>query len=203
MKDNKPDNLINRRDFLRSSLNTIASIAIGGIGGYLIGRSSPEEMVWQLDPNICVQCEKCSQNCVLPQSAVKVVHSFSMCGYCDLCSGYLQPGAKSRDTGAESQLCPTGAIKRTFVEPPYFEYTIDEKLCIGCGKCVKGCGAFGNGSLYLQVKHDLCLNCNECSIARQCPSRAYKRVPASKPYVLRGVESTRFLSKMNKRNNRS
>jgi Na+-translocating ferredoxin:NAD+ oxidoreductase subunit B len=192
MTNEKPDNLINRRDFLRSSLHTVASITIGGIAGFLIGRSSSEEMVWQLDPNICVQCEKCSQNCVLPQSAVKVVHSFSMCGYCDLCSGYLQPGAKSRDTGAESQLCPTGAIKRTFVEDPYFEYTIDENLCIGCGKCVKGCNAFGNGSLYLQVNHDLCLNCNECSIARQCPSRAYKRVPASKPYILRGDESTRF-----------
>jgi len=203
MKDNKPDNLINRRDFLRSSLHTVASITIGGIAGYLIGRSSAEKMVWQLDPNLCVQCEKCSQNCVLPQSAVKVVHSFSMCGYCDLCSGYLQPGAKSRDTGAESQLCPSGAIKRTFVEEPYFEYTIDENLCIGCGKCVKGCGAFGNGSLYLQVKHDLCLNCNECSIARQCPSRAYKRVPASKPYILRGDESTRVLINMNKGNNRS
>ena len=190
MKNDKPDDLINRRDFLRSSLHTVASIAVGGIAGYLIGRSSSEEMVWQLDPNICVQCEKCSQNCVLPQSAVKVVHSFSMCGYCDLCSGYLQPGAKSRDTGAENQLCPTGAIKRTFVEEPYFEYTIDEKLCTGCGKCVKGCGAFGNGSLYLQVKHDLCLNCNECAIARQCPSRAYKRVPASKPYILRGDEGT-------------
>ncbi len=195
MKNNKPDNLINRRDFLRTSLHTVASITIGGIAGFLIGRSSSEEMVWQLDPNICVQCEKCSQNCVLPQSAVKVVHSFSMCGYCDLCSGYLQPGAKSRDTGAENQLCPTGAIKRTFVEDPYFEYTIDKDLCIGCGKCVKGCGAFGNGSLYLQVNHDLCLNCNECSIARSCPSRAYKRVPASKPYILRGSEAARFLGK--------
>jgi electron transport complex protein RnfB len=188
VKNNKPDHLINRRDFLRTSLHTVASIAIGGIAGFLIGRSSSEEMVWQIDPNICVQCEKCSTNCVLPQSAVKVVHSFSMCGYCDLCSGYLQPGVKSRDTGAENQLCPTGAIKRTFVEDPYFEYTIDEDLCIGCGKCVKGCSAFGNGSLYLQVNHNLCLNCNECSIARSCSSRAYKRVPASQPYILRGDE---------------
>ena len=187
MKNDK-DKAISRRDFLRSGLHTLAGITVVGIGGYLTGRSSSKDMVWQLDPNICVQCEKCSQNCVLPQSAVKVVHSFSMCGYCDLCSGYLQPGAKSRDTGAENQLCPSGAIKRTFVEEPYFQYTIDEKLCIGCGKCVKGCGAFGNGSLYLQVKHDLCKNCNECSIARSCPSRAYKRVPANKPYILRGDE---------------
>ena len=178
-----------RRDFLRRALQALAGLSLGGITGLVVGRSAPEEMVWQLDPNICIQCEKCAVNCVLPHSAVKCVHSYSMCGYCDLCSGYLQPGAKSRDTGAESQLCPSGAIKRTFVEDPYFEYTIDEDLCIGCGKCVKGCNSFGNGSLYLQVRHDLCLNCNECSIARSCPSRAWRRVPASQPYILRGDES--------------
>jgi electron transport complex protein RnfB len=188
MSNNKAKKPIKRRDFMQTGLNTVAGITIGGIAGILFTKSSSEEMVWQLDPNVCVQCEKCSTNCVLPQSAVKCVHSYSMCGYCDLCSGYLQPGAKSRDTGAESQLCPTGAIKRTYVEDPYFEYWIDEELCIGCGKCVKGCGSFGNGSLYLQVRHDLCLNCNECSIARSCPSQAYRRVPASRPYILRGDE---------------
>lgn len=192
MPNNKPKKPMKRRDFMQTGLNTIAGITIGGIAGVLFTKSSSEEMVWQLDPNVCVQCEKCSTNCVLPQSAVKCVHSYSMCGYCDLCSGYLQPGAKSRDTGAENQLCPTGAIKRTFVEDPYFEYRIDEELCIGCGKCVKGCSSFGNGSLYLQVRHDLCLNCNECSIARSCPSQAYRRVPASTPYILRGDESSRF-----------
>ena len=186
---------VNRRGFLKSSLNTLSGILIGGLGGLLFSRSSKKEMVWQIDPEICIQCERCSTNCVLAHSAVKCVHSYSMCGYCDLCSGYLEAGAKSRDTGAENQLCPTGAIKRTFVENPYFEYTIDEKLCIGCGKCVKGCAAFGNGSLYLQVRHDLCLNCNECSIARSCPSQAWKRVPADHPYILRGDENTKFSDK--------
>ncbi len=195
MKNKKKNRLTNRREFIRSSLHTAAGIALGGIAGILLTRSASSEKVWQLDPNICMQCEKCSQNCVLPQSAVKVVHSFSMCGYCDLCSGYLQPGARARNTGAESQLCPTGAIKRTFVEEPYFQYTIDENLCIGCGKCVKGCDAFGNGSMYLQVKHDLCVNCNECSIARSCPSGAYKRVDASRPYILRGDEASRYKGK--------
>ena len=185
-----------RRDFLRSSLNTIASLSIGGISGVVLSKSSAEEMVWQLDPNICIQCEKCAENCVLPHSAVKCVHSFSMCGYCDLCSGYLQPGTNVRDTGAESQLCPSGAIKRSFVEEPYFEYTIDEVLCIGCAKCVKGCGAFGNGSLQLQTRHDRCLNCNECSIARSCPSQAWKRVPASRPYILRGDEGLKFVKEI-------
>ncbi len=179
---------INRRDFIKNGLGTTAGVSLAGVAGALALNSSSEEFVWQLDPNKCVQCEKCATNCVLHESAVKCVHSYSMCGYCDLCSGYLQPGAKSRDTGAESQLCPTGAIKRTYVEDPYFEYVIDEELCIGCSKCVKGCGAFGNGSLYLQVKHDKCLNCNECSISRVCSSQAFSRVPASKPYILRGDE---------------
>ena len=188
-----PNNPKERRDFLRTCLHAVSGLSIGGLAGMLSLESASEEMVWQLDPNLCIQCENCAVNCVRPLSSVKCVHSFSMCGYCDLCSGYLQPGAADRDTGAESQLCPTGAIKRTFVEPPYFEYTIDEELCIGCGKCVKGCGAFGNGSLYLQNRHDRCLNCNECSIARKCPAQAWKRVPASRPYILRGDESRRFL----------
>jgi len=79
-----------------------------------------------------------------------------------------------------------GAIKRSYIEDPYYEYTIDETLCIGCGECVKACAAFGNGSLFLQVRHDRCLNCNQCSIARNCPSGAFKRVPADAPYLLKG-----------------
>ena len=95
--------------------------------------------------------------------------------------------AKEINTGAENELCPTGAIKRTFIEDPYYEYTIDESLCNGCGKCVKGCNAFGNGSLFLQVRHDRCVNCNECSIGVACPSGAYKRVSVDEPYLLKTV----------------
>lgn len=183
---------LKRRDFLRHTLQTAAGAALAGATAILIGRASSTKLLWQIDPGLCVQCEKCSQNCVLPQSAVKTVHSLSICGYCDLCSGFLQPGAKSRDTGAENRLCPTGAIKRAFIEEPYFEYSIDESLCIGCGKCVKGCRSFGNGSLYLQVRHNLCLNCNECSIARACPAQAFKRTPARSPYILKGDEADKY-----------
>ena len=68
----------------------------------------------------------------------------------------------------------------------YFEYVIDEDLCIGCAKCVKGCTSFGNGSLHLQIRHDLCLNCNQCSIARVCPNKAISRVPIDEPYRIKG-----------------
>jgi electron transport complex protein RnfB len=115
---------------------------------------------------------------------VKCVHNFTVCGYCKLCFGFFLPGA-TLDEAAENQRCPTGALRRRFVEHPYFEYTIDEALCVGCGRCVKGCTTFGNGSLQLQVRHDRCMNCNECSIARDCPAGAYRRVPASAPYLLK------------------
>lgn len=147
--------------------------------------ASARRMVWQLDPKKCIQCGRCAVNCVLQPSAVKCVHHFEMCGYCRLCFGFFQPGAKNLTSAVENQMCPTGAIRRKFVEEPYHEYTVDESLCIGCGRCVKGCGAFGNGSLMLQVRHDRCLNCNECSIARRCPAGAYTRVPADRPYLFK------------------
>jgi len=146
--------------------------------------------VWQLDPRRCVRCGQCAVNCVLTESAVKAVHTYGICGYCKLCFGYFQPGAALLHEGAENQLCPVGAIKRTFIENPYYEYTVEESVCVGCGKCVQGCTTFGNGSLYLQVRHDRCLNCNECSIARNCPADAYRRVPASHPYILKEVTGT-------------
>jgi electron transport complex protein RnfB len=103
-----------------------------------------------------------------------------------LCGGYFKPDANQLSTAAENQLCPTAAIERKFIEEPYFEYIINEDLCIGCAKCVEGCTSFGNGSLHLQIIHDICLNCNECSIARVCPSDAIKRVPASEAYNVKG-----------------
>jgi Na+-translocating ferredoxin:NAD+ oxidoreductase subunit B len=146
------------------------------------------QTVWQLDPAKCIQCGRCATSCVMSPSAVKCFHVYAMCGYCDLCGGYFKPETKNLTTAAEHQLCPTNAIKRKFIEDPFFEYTIDKELCIGCAKCVKGCGAFGNGSLQIQVDHSRCLNCNECSIARVCPSEAFSLVPAGKPYLLKGFD---------------
>ena len=144
--------------------------------------------VWQIDPDKCVQCEHCATECVVSPSAVKCVQSYPICGYCRLCFGYFQPNAPELTAAAENQLCPTGAIERLFVEDPYWEYNILEDYCIGCAKCVKACEMFGNASFYLQVRHDLCVNCNECSIAKQCPADAWVRLPADKPYLLKHKE---------------
>lgn len=184
-------NLVNRREFLTKSLRISAGVAIGGVTLYLAGNSSDKDLVWQLDPVICIQCGDCVTNCVLTPSAVKCVHVFDMCGYCDLCGGYFRPEAKQLTTGAENQLCPTGAIERKFIEDPFFEYHINKDLCIGCGKCVAGCGAFGNGSLQLQVDHELCVNCNQCNIAINCPADAFTRVPRDKSSIFKGFTSSK------------
>ncbi|NOU16413.1 MAG: ferredoxin [Bacteroidales bacterium] len=186
--DNKKSK-ISRREFINNSVRFSIVLGIGAIGGGLLTRSHARQMVWQLDTSKCIQCGRCATNCVKTPSAVKCVHVYSMCGYCDLCGGYFRPETKELTTAAENQLCPTSAIRRKFVEDPFFQYDIDEKLCNGCGKCVKGCGAFGNGSLQLQVRHDLCDNCNECAIARDCPAGAFSRVPSDSPYLFSGFDS--------------
>ncbi|MHC5055742.1 MAG: 4Fe-4S binding protein [Planctomycetota bacterium] len=184
---------VSRREVLRGCLMGAGLLGIAGTGATLatlrvlraldgkVGGGS----LWQIDPLTCTACGKCATNCVLEPSAVRCVHAFRMCGYCDLCSGFFELDHARRDSGAENQLCPTGAITRTFVDDPYFEYTVDPELCVGCGKCVKGCEAFGNGSLFLQVRHDICVGCNECSIAKACPSDAFRRVPTRDPYILK------------------
>lgn len=182
----KKDKGFNRRDFIHSGVRMTLGVAVAGTGALALARSGAgKEYVWQIDPFKCNQCGRCATECVKAVSAVKCIHAYDLCGYCDLCGGYFKPGAKLQ-TGAENQLCPTAAIQRRFIEEPYFEYIIDEELCIGCAKCVKGCSSFGNGSLHLQIRHDLCLNCNQCSIARVCPSDAISRIPADNPYLIKG-----------------
>ncbi|MHB8521133.1 MAG: 4Fe-4S dicluster domain-containing protein [Limisphaerales bacterium] len=183
-----PPSPLSRRDFLRDGVRAAALTGVGGLLGTMAWHTTAGATVWQIDPHKCLRCDQCATACVLEPSAVKCVHAHDICGYCQLCTGYFEPEPNDLNTGAENQLCPTAAIKRLFVEDPYFEYTIDEKLCIGCAKCVQGCNTFGNGSLYLQVRHDRCVNCNECAIARVCPGDAFRRVPRHHPYLAKEVE---------------
>ncbi len=175
---------ITRRQFLTTGLRDGCLMGLGGVLVYSATRSRADGYVWQLDPDLCIGCGNCQTRCVLKPSAVKCVHAFAMCGYCEICYGYFNQNYVEVDTAAENQLCPTNAIIRSFPEKPYYEYQINEPLCIGCAKCVLGCRRFGNGSLFLQAKHDRCLNCNECAIAISCPGKAWKRVPRGSPYLL-------------------
>lgn len=178
---------LTRRELLKEGAWYGALVTAGAALGGLAGKAT-ERTVWQIDPSKCIQCDKCETQCVLTPSAVKCVHAYAMCGYCELCTGFFVPDPNELNTGAENQQCPTGAIKRTFVEDPYYEYTIDQDLCIGCGICVKGCESFGNGSLFMQIMHDRCVNCNQCAIADACPALAIRRVPVDDPYLLKNNE---------------
>ncbi len=192
MADHSSDNTISRRSFMSGAAQGAALAGAGGLLGFLAVRAQADDYVWQIDPDLCVNadersdvpfCDRCATNCVLAPSAVKVVHAFAACGYCRLCTGFFPLDAPELNEAAENQLCPTNAIERTYIEDPYYEYKINETLCIGCGKCAKGCSGYGNGSLYLQIRHDVCVNCNQCSIALKCPREAIRRVPAADPYI--------------------
>lgn len=180
---------ITRREVLRRGFAGLLLLALAAPLAVLFGRTAKKRSVWQIDHTKCIQCGRCATECVVKPSAVKCFHAFDVCGYCNLCFAYFRPGVSEFDTTAEKELCPTNAIKRKFVEHPYYEYTIDKSRCIGCSKCVKGCQTFGNGSLYLQVDHGYCLNCNQCAIAKACPSGAFVRLPSDKPYLLKGLQS--------------
>jgi electron transport complex protein RnfB len=185
VKEENKNSPIARRKFLKIAGRTAAGGGLLALTGRLIARSEEDKSYWQIDPLKCAQCGRCETECVLAVSAVKCFHANKVCGYCDLCGGYYRANVKDLNTAAENMMCPTGAIRRKFVEDPYFEYEIDESLCTGCGKCVKGCSSFGNGSLYLQVKRDVCVDCNMCNITASCPADAISRTAT--PYNLKGV----------------
>jgi len=184
-----------RRAFVANVARCASVLGIGGTAAWAALKDhTPEslresnETRWQIDPDKCTACGNCETHCVLDLSAVKAMQFFKMCGYCDVCTGYFPTSGYELDSGAENELCPTGAVIRNHIENKagvrYFEYTIDEPRCVGCGKCVEGC-ALMNGSLYLQIRHDRCVNCNECAIEAACPAQAIRRVPADDPYLLK------------------
>lgn len=185
----KPDDEnTGRREFLSKMGRVGVGIGLLGAGAAALAQSERDNLVWQIDPYKCTMCGRCATQCVLPVSAVRCVHNHEMCGYCDLCFGYLLPGHTERNEAAENQVCPVGAITREFIEDVYYEYKIIDEDCIGCSRCVKLCTHSGNGSLFLQVKQERCLNCNDCAIARACPADAFRRVPASQGYILKHRE---------------
>lgn len=175
-----------RRDLLNATVRGASLLALGGVlGAVAATRKNQGKMVWQIDPYKCIFCEGCATNCVLNPSAVKCLNVFPLCGYCDLCTGYFEAEPNALTTAAENLLCPTAALIRKWVEDDYYQYIIDPDLCIGCARCVKGCTDYGNGSLFLQIDQQLCVQCNQCSIAANCPSHAISRIPAEQPYILK------------------
>jgi Na+-translocating ferredoxin:NAD+ oxidoreductase subunit B len=176
-----------RREFIERSIRIAGFVGIGG-AATLLARRAAGNAVFQVDPSRCIGCDLCRTSCVLNHSAVKVVNTFSQCGYCQLCPAYFdvtsQPDEKGHPTG---KTCPQDAIKRRIVgkvdeDDPnnnYYEYSIDEALCDGCGKCVKACKPpAGNGSLHLEIRYNRCDECDSCAIQKVCPENAIVRLQA-------------------------
>jgi electron transport complex protein RnfB len=183
-----------RREMLTTTARGAALVGLAGTAG-LLALKANKTYAWAIAPDKCVNsklgelgveiCELCATDCVLTLSAVRAVNTFSECGRCYICPAYYKiTSAVGPDGLPTEKVCPRDAIKREaigWIDPDdpannFYEYTIDEKLCNGCGRCVMECKEpAGLGSIVLEVRHNVCLDCNRCSIATACPEDAYER----------------------------
>lgn len=183
-----------RREMLGHVVRGATLVGIGGIVAYLTKKAGGSG-AWQLDPEKCINsrlgavnvevCERCATECVLALSAVRAVNDHAKCGRCYICPAYFEIKSAMDSRGLPSQkLCPRDAIERKPIgwvdeyDPAnnFYEYVIDEKKCNGCGRCVLGCKEpAGLSSIRLEVRYELCVDCNRCAIAQACPDEAYER----------------------------
>ena len=186
-----------RRDVLGYAARGTGLLVLGGAAAYLTNKAGAEH-AWTIDPEKCRNirlgmtdievCDKCATSCVLSLSAIRAVNEFSKCGRCCICPAYYDVTSETGPDGLPvRKLCPRDAIQRApigEVDPDdplnnFYEYVIDESKCNGCGKCVMACKEpAGLNSIRLEVRHDLCLDCNRCSIAAVCPDLAIVRESA-------------------------
>lgn len=183
-----------RREMMSHMARGAALLSLAGTTGFLSIKAH-RTYAWQIDPSRCIDsklgalgvatCQRCATECVLSLSAVRAVNEFSKCGRCYICPAYFEITSAVGPDGLPSEkVCPRDAIKREaigWIDPDdpannFYEYTIDEDKCNGCGRCVMQCKEpAGLGSIRLEVRHDVCLDCNRCSIASACPEDAYER----------------------------
>jgi len=173
-----------------------AVAALAGGAGFLAHKAHGQ-VVWQVNASKCINsrlgettveaCNLCTSSCVVGLSAVRAVNEHSKCGRCNICPAYFNITSAVDEKGMPSEkLCPRDAITRKPIgkqdpEDPsnnFYEYTIDEEKCDGCGRCVMKCKEpLGLGSITLRVRYDKCVLCNRCAISTACPKDALEQIP--------------------------
>jgi len=189
-----------RRQFLLRGVRVLGATALAGVAARVLagGRKDaefiqpPHRYGWQINPDACTYCGLCATACVRHPSAVKAVNDQKKCSNCVACYGHLAdlktPSALIATT--ERLVCPEHAVERASLFGGLdgaYRYTIDPDRCNGCAKCIQQCNTHGSRSMFLIIRPDLCLGCNECAIARVCPSKAVERVPLYPANDFRGV----------------
>ncbi len=143
--------------------------------GFFLPRDSQG---WVINPSKCIGCGKCAESCVRPESAVKAQIDYSKLENREFHPAMFKKTKPGSSTGIENRICPSDAIIRTQIDDSTWSYSIDEKLCIGCGKCSIRSRLKGTGAFTIDMGKD-CNKCNECSIAVECPVGAISRVGES------------------------
>lgn len=192
-----------RRDVLGKAVRGTVLAGMGASAIYLV-KKADGQVVWQVDESRCVNsrlgetgvdvCTLCTTSCVVSLSAVRAVNDHSKCGRCYICPAYYNVTSAADEVGLPSEkLCPRDAIERKpigWIDPRdpannFYEYTIDEEKCDGCGRCVMGCKEpTGLGSITLRVRHNLCVDCNRCAISIACPNDALFQEPVEQALEL-------------------
>ena len=180
-----------RRQFIDTTCRVVGLTALGGGAATLLARRASAHAVFQVDPVKCAACDLCRTSCVLPpvgrEGGQRVLQVRLLPALPGVHGRHEPPDEVGIPSG---KVCPQDALKRRVVgrEDPddpnnnYYEYTVDEARCNGCGKCVKACKPpAGNGSLRLEIRYDRCVTCNECSILVACPEAAIVRVRDAGP----------------------
>jgi electron transport complex protein RnfB len=190
---------ISRRSHLKHMGNLLGLTLLGGTAVRLF--SPPDEEAefipqnrrfsWQIDPEKCQYCGLCATACVRTPSAVKAVNDQKKCSNCVACYGHISdsktPSEKIDSDGA--RVCPYDAVVRENFSggsDGMFLYSNDPARCVGCARCVARCNEMGNRSMFMIIRPDLCLGCNECSIAKVCPAQAIERIPREPADDFRG-----------------
>lgn len=179
-----------RRHFLVRLGRVLGAAVLSGVAVRVLSGGSPnaefiqpaDRYGWQVNPDACTYCGLCATACVRKPSAVKAVNDQKKCSNCIACYGHLcdLKVASPLIATTEKLVCPQRAVQRTHlfggIDGAY-RYSIDSGRCDGCALCARQCNLHGNKSMFLIIRPDLCLGCNECAIVRACPSKAIERVP--------------------------